>query len=131
MNIEQIINSLNFTNIFWQGGATLIFMVGDIISGIVQAVINKNLDSQKMREGLLRKILLILIVILSFIFQYAFNIPTISKVVCIYLIVMEIISILENIKKAGVELGKLGELLKIKTEEKTINVNINEESEVK
>lgn len=32
MNIEQIINSLNFTNIFWQGGATLIFMVGDIIS---------------------------------------------------------------------------------------------------
>ena len=131
MNIEQIINSLNFTNIFWQGGATLIFMVGDIISGIVQAVINKNLDSQKMREGLLRKILLILIVILSFIFQYAFNIPTISKVVCIYLIVMEIISILENIKKAGVDLGKLGELLKIKTEEKTINVNINEESEVK
>lgn len=131
MNIEQIINSLNFTNIFWQAGTTLIFMVGDIISGIVQAVINKNLDSQKMREGLLRKILLILIVILSFIFQYAFNIPAISKVVCIYLIVMEIISILENIKKAGVDLGKLGELLKIKTEEKTINVNINEESEVK
>ena len=32
MNIEQIINSLNFTNIFWQGGATLIFMIGDIIS---------------------------------------------------------------------------------------------------
>ena len=32
MNLEQIINSLNFTNIFWQGGATLIFMVGDIIS---------------------------------------------------------------------------------------------------
>lgn len=84
-----------------------------------------------MREGLLRKILLILIVILSFIFQYAFNIPAISKVVCIYLIIMEIISILENLKKAGVDLGKLGELLKIKTEEKTINVNINEESEVK
>lgn len=124
MNIEQIINSLNFTNIFWQGGATLIFMIGDIVSGVIQAVINKNLDSQKMREGLLRKILLILIVILSFIFQYAFNIPAISKVVCIYLIIMEIISILENLKKAGIDLGKLGELLKVKTEEETINVNI-------
>ena len=32
MNIEQIINTLNFTNIFWQGGATLIFMIGDIVS---------------------------------------------------------------------------------------------------
>lgn len=84
-----------------------------------------------MREGLLRKILLIVVIILSFIFQYAFNIPVISKVVCIYLIVMEIISIMENLKKAGIDLGKLGELLKIKTEEKTINVNINEESEVK
>lgn len=133
MNIEQIISSLNFTNIFWQSGATLIFMVGDIISGIVQAVINKNLDSQKMREGILRKILLILVVILSFIFQYAFNIPVISKVVCIYIIIMEIISILENLKKAGIDLGKLGELLKVKKEETTINVNItdNEESEVK
>lgn len=80
-----------------------------------------------MREGLLRKILLILIVILSFIFQYAFNIPIISKVVCIYLIVMEIISILENLKKAGIDLGKLGELLKVKQEEETINVNIKEE----
>lgn len=84
-----------------------------------------------MREGLLRKILLILIVILSFIFQYAFNIPIISKVVCIYLIVMEIISILENLKKAGIDLGKLGELLKVKQEEETINVNIKEESEIK
>ena len=131
MNIEQIISNLNFTNIFWQGGATLIFMIGDIISGVIQAVINKNLDSQKMREGLLRKILLIVVIILSFIFQYAFNIPIISKVVCIYLIVMEIISIMENLKKAGIDLGKLGELLKIKTEDETINVNITEESEIK
>lgn len=131
MNIEQIITSLNFTNIFWQGGATLIFMIADIISGIIQAIINKNLDSQKMREGILRKMLLILVVILSFIFQYAFNIPAISKVVCIYLIVMEIISIMENLKKAGIDLGKLGELLKVKQEEETINVNIKEESEVK
>lgn len=131
MNIEQIITSLNFTNIFWQGGATLIFMIADIVSGVIQAIINKNLDSQKMREGLLRKMLLILVVILSFIFQYAFNIPAISKVVCIYLIVMEIISIMENLKKAGIDLGKLGELLKVKQEDKTINVNIKEESEVK
>lgn len=127
MNLEQIINSLNFTTIFWQAGATLLFMVADIISGIIQAVINKSLDSQKMREGILRKALLILVVILSFIAQYAFNIPAISKVVCIYIILMEIISIFENLKKAGVDLGKLGELLKIKSDNEEINVNINKE----
>lgn len=127
MNLEQIINSLNFTTIFWQAGATLLFMVADIISGIIQAVINKRLDSQKMREGILRKALLILVVILSFIAQYAFNIPAISKVVCIYIILMEIISIFENLKKAGVDLGKLGELLKIKSDNEEINVNINKE----
>lgn len=127
MNIEQIINSLNFTTIFWQAGATLIFMLGDILSGIIQAVINKSLDSQVMREGILRKGLLILVVILSFIAQYAFNIPAISKIVCIYIIVMEVISILENIKKAGVDLGKLGELLKIKNDNEEINVNLKVE----
>ena len=126
MNLEQIINSLNFTTIFWQAGATLIFMVVDIISGIIQAVINKSLDSQKMREGILRKALLILVVILSFIAQYAFNIPAISKIVCIYIILMEVISIFENLKKAGVDLGKLGELLKIKSDNEEVDVNIKE-----
>ena len=129
MNIEQIINSLNFTTIFWQAGATLIFMVADIITGLVQAIINKNLDSQKMREGILRKALLILIVILSFVAQYAFNIPAISKVVCLYLIIMEVISIFENLKKAGVDLGKLGEILKIKSDNEEVDVNIKNEEE--
>lgn len=131
MNIEQIINSLNFTTIFWQAGATLIFMVADIVTGLIQAVINKNLDSQKMREGILRKALLILVVILSFISQYAFNIPAISKVVCIYIIIMEEISIFENLKKAGVDLGKLGEILKIKSDNEEIDVNIKESEEDK
>lgn len=128
MNIEQIINSLNFTTIFWQGGATLLFMVGDIVSGLIQAVINKNLDSQKMREGLLRKSLLILVVILSFVAQYAFNIPEVSKIVCIYIIVMEIISIMENLKKGGIDLGKLGELLRIKSDNEELDVNVKLEN---
>lgn len=129
MNIEQIINSLNFTTIFWQAGATLLFMISDIISGLIQAVINKTLDSQKMREGILRKALLILIIILSFVAQYAFNIPAISKVVCIYIIIMELISIFENITKAGVDIGKLGEILKIKSDNKELDVNIDKKEE--
>lgn len=114
MDFLELINSLNFTNVFWQLGATLIFMVADIITGLIQAVITNTLDSKIMRQGILRKALLILVVFLSFIIQFAFNITYITKVICIYLIVMEIISILENLKNAGVDLGKLGDILKSK-----------------
>lgn len=127
MEFEQILEALDFTNIFWQGGATLIFMVADIITGFMQAIINKDVDSQKMREGIMRKGLLILVIILSFVAQYAFNIPYVSKVVCLYIIFMEVISILENVKKAGIDLGKLGELLKIKSDNTEVDVNIKNE----
>ena len=127
MEFEQILEALDFTNIFWQGGATLIFMVADIITGFMQAIINKDVDSQKMREGIMRKGLLILVIILSFVAQYAFNIPQVSKVVCLYIIFMEIISILENVKKSGIDIGKLGELLKIKSDNTEVDVNIKNE----
>lgn len=129
-NITEIINNLQFASVGWQIVASLIFILSDVLSGVISAIIQKNLDSQKMREGLLRKVLLILIIMLSFIFQYAFNTMLISKTVCIYIIIMETISILENLKKAGIDLGKLGELLKIKPEEKTVNVVVKNEEEV-
>ena len=131
-NLQYFIQNLDFTNTFWQVGTTLFFMLGDIISGVVSAIILKNLDSQKMREGLLRKVLLILIVLLAFVVGGAFKITFVSKAVCIYIIVMETVSILENVKKAGIDLGKLGELLKIKQEENTINLVVKkDESENK
>lgn len=133
-NLKYFIEHLNFANVYWQIGTTLIFMLADIISGVVSATILHDLDSQKMREGLLRKVLLILIVLLSFVVGSAFNLTFISKAVCIYIIIMETISILENVKKAGINLGKLGELLKIKQEDNTINLVVkkeNDESETK
>lgn len=128
-NLQYFIEHLNFANVYWQIGTTLIFMLADIISGVVSATILHDLDSQKMREGLLRKVLLILIVLLSFVIGSAFNLTFISKAVCIYIIVMETISILENVKKAGIDLGRLGELLKIKQEDNTINLVVKKEDE--
>lgn len=122
MSFSEILESLNFTNLVWQILTPLAFMLADIITGIIQAVINKNLDSQKMREGLLRKLGLILIIILGFIIRYAFNIPIISKAIVIYILVMETLSILENLKKAGIDFGKFGELLKVKADEPTVNL---------
>lgn len=112
--IMQIINTLHFSNLAWQVGAVFIFILGDFATGLISAVIQNNVDSKKMRQGLLRKILLVLIVFLSFVIEYTFSISVISDIVCAYIIIMEIISILENLKKAGIDLGKLGEILKEK-----------------
>lgn len=128
MNIEEIVKSLidnlDFVNILWQISTPIIFSVADVITGVLQAVINKNLDSQVMRNGLIHKALVILILVLSFIIQYAFNLPIISKVVCIYILVMELISIIENLKKAGINIIGIANLIKDKPENST-NDNLN------
>ena len=124
MSFNEIISNLNFSNITWQIATPLIFSLCDIISGYIQAIINKSVDSQKMREGLLHKSLILLIIILSFIVHYTFNLVWVSKVVCIYVIFMESFSILENLKKAGINFGKLSDVIKTKPEQ-TTEENIN------
>ena len=109
--MEQFFNNLQFSNIIWQIITPLIFSVADIVTGYIQAVINKNVDSKVMREGLLHKILLIVIMILSFIMQFAFGVKFISVCVCLYICLMETTSILENLQKAGIEL-KITDFLK-------------------
>lgn len=113
MDIGEIIQSLSFSSILWQILAPILFSLGDIITGFIQAVINNDVDSTKMRTGLLHKILLILILFLSILLDITFNLSFCSKSVSIYIIVMEILSICENLTKAGIEMGKLSEILKI------------------
>lgn len=107
MNIEEIIKTLNFSTIGWQIATPIIFMGADIITGFIQAVINNDVQSKKMREGLLHKILIIIILILSFVVTAAFNLSIVSKFVCAYIIVMEFISIFENLSKAGLDITEL------------------------
>lgn len=117
MDINELLINLNFSNIIWQIITPIIFSLADIITGFIQAVINKNVDSSKMRTGLLHKILIIFIIILSFLLDITFSLTFVSKTVCVYVIIMELMSIAENITKAGIDIGKLANLLKIKREE--------------
>lgn len=119
MNILDLIKDLNFTNMFWQILTPLLFSLADIITGYVQAVINHNVDSQKMRVGLYHKALIILVIFLSFIIGLAFNLMSIPAFVCTYIVVMEIVSLIENLKKAGIDIGWLSDIIKDKTEDTT------------
>lgn len=80
-----------------------IFIVLDFISGIIKAVKDKNLDSTKMREGLFHKLGFILAIILGIATEYAmvhmnlgFTVP-IADGVCVFIVLTEIVSIIENI----------------------------------
>lgn len=125
MDITLLFERLDFSSVMWEIAVPLIFSLADIITGYIQAVINKSVDSQKMRVGLLHKCLIILVIILSFVIEFAFNISYISKIVCIYVFLMEVVSILENLKKAGIDLGKLANILKDKTEISTAETITN------
>lgn len=114
MDISEILNTLNFSSISWQILSPIIFSIADVITGFLQAVINKNVDSTKMRNGLLHKVLLIIIILLSFVADFTFSLNFISQIVCGYVIIMEVISITENITKAGIDVKILSELLQIK-----------------
>lgn len=114
MEIQEILQNLNFSSIAWQILAPCIFSLCDVLTGFIQAVINKDVDSQVMRNGLLHKVLIIIIILLSFVADLSLNLSFVSKIVCGYVILMETTSILENLKKSGVDIGKLTEILKNK-----------------
>lgn len=118
MDIKELVEILNFSNIGWQILTPAIFSLFDIITGVIQAIINHDLDSTKMRSGLLHKVLIIIVILMSFIIDITFSLNFVSKVACIYVIFMECTSILENLKKAGIEIGSLTEIIKNEEERK-------------
>lgn len=120
----EILSNLDFSNIIWQILTPVIFSFADILTGFIQAVVNNTVDSQKMRNGLLHKVALIIILILGFVIELTFNLKIISKGICIFIILMETISIAENLKKMGIKLGWLTNILKEKSD-KTTNENLS------
>ena len=112
--MEEIMNTLTFSSIIWQVITPLIFSGLDILTGYIQAVINKNVDSKVMREGLLHKCLLIVAILVGYVVEFAFGLQSVANVITVYICVMEVMSIAENLKKAGVDLKAFGDILKNK-----------------
>ena len=97
------------------------FVVMDLVTGVMQAVATKTLDSTKMRAGLWHKCGFIMVVVLAALVEWAmqfvdlgFNLPLLVPV-CVFIILTEIISIFENVCKLSPELAnsKLAQLFNI------------------
>lgn len=92
-------------SVIWPTIAALVFMLGDILSGTIQAVANGDLSSSKMRQGLWHKASFVLLVMLAYGVEWAsgflelgFEVPLVTPV-CVLVVLTETISILENIAK--------------------------------
>lgn len=82
---------------------TLILIVSDLVFGFIGAVKEKNVQSEKLRQGLWHKSGFIGLIALGYLIEFAstrvelgIEVPTVLGV-CIYVIVTEIVSIFENL----------------------------------
>lgn len=98
----EYLESLKFTKGYWLLLLPFILMISDILTGYLQARKNNEVNSQKMRDGISKKIGEIVYIVVAICVSYAFNIKFLSSFVSIYIIYMEIVSILENCQKLGI-----------------------------
>lgn len=95
----------------WSIGLAIGFMLMDVITGFIGSIITHSFSSSKMREGLGHKVLLLCIISMAVMLEIGgehieglgFTAVTVP-VVCIYIIVMEVGSVLENVCAAYPEL---------------------------
>ena len=101
--MESVVKEIQFTHRYWVLLLPLILMSADIVTGWIQATINGTWDSTKMRTGLFRKSGEMLVIILAWAISVAINIPVdIAAWIAIYICIMEVISVCENLDQAGV-----------------------------
>lgn len=91
----------------------LVFMVIDVLTGLLKAVKNKELNSTKAREGIYKKASFILFIAFGYLADYAmdyvnigFNLP-VAATICTLIIVTEAISVLENLGQINPDMVKL------------------------
>lgn len=116
--MEEFMQNIQFTNIFWALVTPLILMTVDVITGYYNAWKNNQLSSTKMRDGLGKKLAELTGIFLGIIGKYAIGATPIMYFLIIYVCFMELLSIIENWEKLGFKMSdKLREKLNNNKEE--------------
>lgn len=105
--LKELVTQFNFQNETYVVVIPLILMCLDIMTGLINAWIKGEVDSSKLRKGLGKKLGEITCILIGEIFVVGFGLTAyIAAGVSIYIIVMELISICENLEKLGVPIPK-------------------------
>lgn len=101
--MSDILDKLSFRNAYLVVYAPMILMAIDFLTGTLNAWLKHKIKSYIMRQGLAKKTGEIIAIVLGEFFSYVFLLPTIvASFISIYVMVMETISICENLDKLGV-----------------------------
>lgn len=105
--ITNFFNDVSFQDGGWIMLIPVTLMGVDVLTGVIHAWATGHLKSYKMREGLGRKFGEIMILFIGQLFTAGMNFPFyLLSAFSLYIILMEVISICENLKKLGVPIPK-------------------------
>lgn len=105
INIAEI----TYTHAYWLFLLPLIGAAADILTGWIQASVNGTWDSTKMRKGLYRKGGEILVVLLAYVAELAVAVVAqahVATFLSLYVVIMEVLSVIENLDQAGIVVPK-------------------------
>lgn len=107
MDISEMLQMFQSTNNYRVLIVPFVLMVFDFITGISHAWATGHLKSYRMREGLNKKVGEITMIIIGCLFNWALNVPKyVIYGIVLYVIIMELISICENLDRMGVPIPK-------------------------
>ena len=116
--MEELIQNMHFTNIWWAILAPMILIVIDVLTGMVIAWRNNDFKSAKMRTGLSKKFGELVYVLVGILTKFALGTELILYFTVGYICLMELSSLAENCDKLGVKMpDKLKEKLNNNKEE--------------
>ena len=117
--IKTLVSTFNFTNTTWTIILPIILMAIDVLTGVINAWIKGEIKSSILRKGLGKKIGEIVVLAIGELFLIAMSLPmVILNGISLYIIVMELISICENLEKLGVPIPNFVKKALASTEEK-------------
>ena len=103
MDIVTFLENFQFRNEFWILILPVSLMAIDFVTGLLYAWSTETFKSKKMRSGLTKKVGEIAILVIGELFSYGMRIPPfIMAGISAYIIFMEFMSVMENLKKMGV-----------------------------
>lgn len=110
--MEEIIQNIHFTNLWWAIFTPMILIILDVLTGIIIAWKNNDFKSAVMRAGLSKKFGELVYVLVGILTKFALGTELILYFTVGYICLMELSSLAENCDKLGVKMpDKLKEKL--------------------
>lgn len=131
-SIAEILESLKFTSDFWIVMLPSFLMAFDVATGFINAWAKKQIKSSVMRQGLARKFGELTVIAIGQLFFYGLGLSKYCVgFISFYIILMELVSIAENLDKLGVPLPKAIKKVLNNAEKKVNEIGMKEESKTK